>query len=448
VKCDFRGRIYGASHFNFQRQDHIRGLFQFNRGQTITSELEQRLLMDNAAALSGYKGIGLDREIWVHSNWELIEKTALGQTDAWLEMEDRFQFLAACIELHAARKHGLGFVTHLPISIDATCSGLQHICAMTRDDKVARFVNLISTVREPDKQFVGAIGVSIFGPGDIYQAVADIVSGQVAALPEGDPLRDIRNRIDRDLVKRPVMSYSYSVTPYGAAKQIEEVLDDDDDALKNLEDETADALGQANIRLQNKQCRRLAKLIEEAVGELLQEGEKFRDYLQKLARAVADKGQILKWRTPSGFPFANRYHVPNIKRVRLLLNDIDIRRTFADGHEPTIKKRKAANAIAPNIIHALDASHLARTVNACVSTGIRDIVTVHDSFGCLIPQAREMNRIVRDEFVQMYEEHDPLEEIRRAALRVLGDSQSLEPVPNRGPFNIRETSGALWAFRR
>src|SRR5262249_11263898 len=35
MNCDFRGRVYGQSHFNFQREDHVRALFQFADGLPI-----------------------------------------------------------------------------------------------------------------------------------------------------------------------------------------------------------------------------------------------------------------------------------------------------------------------------------------------------------------------------------------------------------------------------
>ena len=38
-------------------------------------------------------------------------------------------------------------------------------------------------------------------------------------------------------------------------------------------------------------------------------------------------------------------------------------------------------------------------------------MTVHDSFGCLAPRAERFRRIIREQFVRMYEEHDVLEEI-------------------------------------
>ena len=43
---------------------------------------------------------------------------------------------------------------------------------------------------------------------------------------------------------------------------------------------------------------------------------------------------------------------------------------MGDGFKPGILKRKSMNAAAPNFVHALDASHLIRVVNAAASEGI------------------------------------------------------------------------------
>ena len=35
MNCDFRGRVFGIPHFNFQREDNVRALFQFAQGIPI-----------------------------------------------------------------------------------------------------------------------------------------------------------------------------------------------------------------------------------------------------------------------------------------------------------------------------------------------------------------------------------------------------------------------------
>ena len=83
-------------------------------------------------------------------------------------------------------------------------------------------------------------------------------------------------------------------------------------------------------------------------------------------------------------------------------------------------KKKVSNAIAPNFIHALDAAHMARTVNAPAPHANIDLMAVHDFLAVSPLNAEMLNQIVRDQFVRMYVEFNPLEDIREAAIRGMG----------------------------
>ena len=59
--------------------------------------------------------------------------------------EKKYQFLAACRELSAAveaMREGLSFKSGLPVSFDASASGIQHLATMARDEISAPKVNL------------------------------------------------------------------------------------------------------------------------------------------------------------------------------------------------------------------------------------------------------------------------------------------------------------------
>jgi DNA-directed RNA polymerase len=78
-------------------------------------------------------------------------------------------------------------------------------------------------------------------------------------------------------------------------------------------------------------------------------------------------------------------------------------------------------------ISALDASHLIRVVNAAAGEGITSIAVVHDSFGCLAAQARELHRIIRTQFAELYS-RDVLADLSAAA-------GSSEPIPTKGSLD-------------
>jgi DNA-directed RNA polymerase, mitochondrial len=149
-------------------------------------------------------------------------------------------------------------------------------------------------------------------------------------------------------------------------------------------------------------------------------------------------------------PWINKYHSPIYKPIKLRLHD---RFTLyatkrAVGEQPKINKAKAANAAAPNFVHACDAAHLMLTVNAAVAEGITSLATVHDSFGCLPSQAERFRQIILEQFVRLYEDHDVLQQVLDQARSDLAEDVGdlPETPPARGDLKIEEVLKAQFAF--
>jgi DNA-directed RNA polymerase len=149
---DFRGRVYASTFFNFQRADHVRGLIQFADGARVGQE-EKKWLMAHVAARADSKTekpsrLNFEERIaWTERNIQRIR--AIGDAVRREvvpvgidQIEDPIQFIAACHELARALDDPT-FETRLPLTFDCSCSGLQHISAMTRDEIGARYSNLI-----------------------------------------------------------------------------------------------------------------------------------------------------------------------------------------------------------------------------------------------------------------------------------------------------------------
>ena len=67
-----------------------------------------------------------------------------------------------------------------------------------------------------------------------------------------------------------------------------------------------------------------------------------------------------------------------------------------------IDKKEARQSAPPNFVHSLDAAHLIKVVNRANAEGIANLVTVHDSFGCLAPQAGPLQKIINEELAGVY----------------------------------------------
>lgn len=397
---DWRGRLYPFPHFNFQREDRVRGLLLFRNGQPI-GERGLWWLKVHTANCGDFDKVSKksfeERVAWVDTNLQWIKIIASNPTHYldWMRADKPFLFLAACIELAAALDEGPTFITHLPVSWDGSCSGLQHLSAMSRAEEGA-FVNL--TVTEQ--------------PQDVYQRVADVARCSIKS--DDDPLADLclANGVDRKLVKRNVMTFPYSATKFGMGLQhVEDTMEPL--TLKVLAGELpSHPYGDDNGQSASVY---LAKHVHAAIQVVVRKPAQVMAFLQDLARVMAHEGKPVSWVTPAGLPWCNRYHPIVTKQVKLWLHDKGVRVGYttvvANGNKKEIDKRRAESAVAPNFVHACDANHLMLTVNAAHAAGIHHFALVHDSFGCLASQSEDMHRIIREQFVSMYEHHDVLAEV-------------------------------------
>jgi DNA-directed RNA polymerase, mitochondrial len=491
MNCDWRGRVYGLSHFNFQREDRVRALFLFTDGEPIGDEGIEWLKVHTSncgdfevevpstAVYECENCIGMpehgcycsavgaiapggplpprqkiskrpinERKQWCDDNSQMITNIAsepLVHT-SWMNADKPFLFLAACFELSMAWAQGSSFITQLPVSFDGSCSGLQHLCAMTRAVE-GSMVNLTSS--------------SV--PQDVYQVIADDAFEAIAADTENADLAKLFLEFDgnrRTAVKRNVMTYAYSSKKFGMASQ-QQV-----DLMQPLADAVLDGKMEEHpfegyqygpydkdgVQQPSKAARFLAGHVYEAIIKRIHKPAEAMEFLQKIAKALAHEGKPVRWTTPVGIPWINRYHEPIISRVELFLNDGGIksraRAHVVVGDKKAIDKEKAANGVAPNFVHALDASHLLLVANAAASEGIGSIATVHDSFGCLASQATRFNAIIREQFALMYSNHDVLSEILERARADLtpANHSRLPALPQRGLLDLKEILNAQYAF--
>ena len=86
-----------------------------------------------------------ERLLWVRQNKSLISKIAIApiyNLPQWENAEEPWQFMAACHEYYhcCIRKDKL--TTGLMVAVDATCSGLQILAGLAKDQSTAELVNV------------------------------------------------------------------------------------------------------------------------------------------------------------------------------------------------------------------------------------------------------------------------------------------------------------------
>ncbi|WP_316235020.1 MULTISPECIES: DNA-directed RNA polymerase [unclassified Bradyrhizobium] len=461
MNWDWRTRTYSLTRFNFQREDRVRSMFLFANGKPIG---EQGIwwLKAHVANCGAFEKVDKKdfaaRIAWVDDHLTDITNYVLDPLahTGWTQADSPFLFLAGCRELISAIEQGPTYVTHMPTSWDGACNGLQHLCLMMRDPQ-GRLVNLTDNA----------------APLDVYQVVADLAQELIKAdLDNNEPFGKVDDDrperktvapisklaalalaygVNRKLVKRNVMTFSYSSKEFGMGEQqFEDTMVPLE--LKLLKKEidrhpfgdTADEWRLAS--------RYIAKRVLQAIKEIVKLPAEAMSFMQDLAKALAHEGKPLRWTTPAGVPCINRYHESTTERVELWCYDKGVktrtRITVATGYEKPIAKEKAAAGIAPNVVHSMDASHLLLSIGAALDAGITDFATVHDSFGCLACDAGLFVETIRETLMRMYTEHDILAELLESARADLTEANHhrLPQLPDKGELNLEELLSAKYAF--
>jgi DNA-directed RNA polymerase len=426
---DFRGRVYDQPMFlKPQGDDLSKGLLEFANGKAL-GEGGGYWLAVHGANVWGEDKVSFDQRVaWVAGNEVAILQAAENPfgNRFWMDADKPFQFLAFCFEWAGALEQGDAFVSHLPVALDGSCNGLQHLSAMLRDSVGGAAVNLL-----PAKK-----------PQDIYTEVMNrVIVVLTERAEQGEPTAQKWLPImKRNTVKRPVMTLPYGATRQGFADQIME------DSIAPLQ-----KAGECPFTTEPYAAAQyLGKIVWEVTGEVVIAARVAMDWLQEVAKVVAKAGQGITWTTPSGFVVKQDYRKAKSREVELFTYGQRVRVRIAEGYVDKIDARKMSLAIAPNFVHSMDAAHMLRTVEALLDVVGPSIhlSMVHDSYATHACDAEALSYAIRQSFVEMYQEADWLESFREEIAAQLPEEIAalLPPVPAKGDLEITEVLTSLYFF--
>lgn len=448
-QLDFRGRAYAVPMFlQPQGADPAKALLTFSKGKPIDTKEAADWLAVHEANVYGNDKIAMDdRVLWTEVNSEQIIAAAddpYSHTQFWTEADKPWQFLAFCFEWAAFKREGYGFVSTLPIQLDGSCNGLQHYSAALRDPEGGAAVNLTPSQL----------------PKDIYGQVAersmDVLKQELTQGNHQEGSREwliqklVEQGLTRKVCKKAVMCLPYGLSQFSAKDYIQEGLEEMVGEgkespfahLRTWEDgNTSAGTGYWEA------SKVLTPIVWRAIQETVSGAAEAMAWLQKCSRLVAAEGVTLNWTTPDGLYIEQTYNKQDAKRVSTVIHgSVAHLRAWVDNDK--IDKRKSGLAIAPNWVHSMDATALRMYVVRAKQQGIRHFALVHDSYGTLAADVETMNRTLREAFVEMYEDHDVLEDFRQSILEVLPEDKHHEvpAVPEKGTLDIRDVLDSTFFF--
>jgi DNA-directed RNA polymerase len=421
---DFRGRAYPipATGLHPQAEDGGKALLEFAHGLPL-GKAGAHWLAVHIANLFGVDKVSFaDRVQWTYDHAAQIIDSAVDPLDGgrfWATADSPWMALAAIFDFAGYLQQGESYVSHLPVPLDGSNSGLQHFSALLRDPDGAAAVNLVPAP----------------APNDVYAEVAARASRVVAE--SSDPRAHVwLEKVTRKIAKRPTMTYVYSATRYGVQDMILQTL-------KELDAEGEPYLGGAD---NYEAANYLSYIMFDAIADVVSAATRAMDWLRSVSRVASNAGVPLTWTAPDGFVIHQAYRLPAGQRVEVHWRGAKLSLTLM-GDSADLSTRSQANGIAPNYIHSLDAAHLRALARAAKREGVDYLAVVHDSFATHAARTDDLARLLRETFVEQYKP-DLLARFRDEIAAKLPPvwADALPSPPTAGDLDLEDVRYAPYLF--
>lgn len=443
AECDYRGRIYFSQPFlNFQGSDTARGLYLFGEAKPVTekglrwlaihtacsynqsyhideipewttSDYRSHLEREGLDSLSVDKMTLDDRSRWTYMHMDLIRSTA--REDHLPDCEKPVAFLAACYEWERYHEDPSAFVSALPIPVDGSNNGWQHLAAISQDAQAGSLVGLVpAEIQE-----------------DFYVRTAQAL---IARIPEwfeerGMPMKHIRKGIS----KRGSMTRAYSA---GARKIADNMY---------LDCRTEGFDKKYNITEQD--CLMLARYLVEAINNVCPGPLRTMYFLQECAehKIRSNPGiNYLTWETPAGFPVVYEAPRKDTQQHKISIRNANggSKRVSLRGEFPTefADVHKFMCGISPNFIHSLDAAHMCNVIDQWHGS----FGGVHDSFSTHADDVDDLVAVTKDVFIKQYEVDEGTNFSKIRSMLDLEDSPITDPGV--GSLELEEVRSSDYFF--
>jgi len=415
VSCDYRGRIYYAESFlEFQGSDLARSLFLFHNKRPVdeaglrwvyihtascynatysvtdipsylTTDYAEYLRQEGLDTISVDKMTLDDRVLWVKHNLQFIRNTAAMKT-IHHDAEKPYSFLACCIDIDAYwvyERMNLPYFSGLPIPIDGSNNGTQHLAAMSKDAYAGELVSLIPSKIQKD----------------FYVTVAKEL---IRLMPDWFtehpmPMKHIR----KGIVKRGCMTRAYSAGKNRIAKNMY-----DDCHMEGF-------TYKYNITVDD--CNKLAGGLVEAINNVCTGPLMTNKFMQRIAEHELNNNRNhLEWHTPSGFPVVYKSYLQHERKQRgtikgitgnkdgRIMHVLKVDVISKDTGEKVPCRRSFASGISPNVVHSYDAAHMANTIVSFNGS----FAAVHDSFSVHASEVGFLQEVTKMTFQAQYDMED------------------------------------------
>lgn len=168
-------------------------------------------------------------------------------------------------------------------------------------------------------------------------------------------------------------------------------------------------------------------------------------WFRRVGKVAGDNNVDLHWRSPAGLWVHQKYM--DYRRTEIRLHHLSpVSMKLVGSYVPKgLNPQRMGNGLSPNVIHSLDASHMAFTTIDAFAHGVRNLGGVHDCFMATPGEMHQLRNSVRNSFAAMYQQ-DWFTVITDELLQQLPEDlhRLLPERPKLGPLDLEIVRSATY----
>ena len=421
VRIDFRGRMYCISEYlNYQSTELAKSLLLYSNPEKIKKT--------DSIAISYLKAFGAncfgnkldkkswnERTKWIDDNIRDIINFENGKLIK--QASNKLLFIAFCFEYNRwlsslNNVNSTYFETYLPIQLDATCNGYQHLSLLSLDLSLAKELNLTtSTWDDLPKDFYNYLSTNLI---DLF--INKLSSKDLNEEQREDYIRLSVLDIARAIVKKAIMTIPYNVSTHQMIKYIRENFElSDEEVNKDIKpkDKLYQFIDDSSIKLKYRDFTTIGLGLREVLNNNFFKLKELMKYLKQTAKICTKLDLAIPWGLPSGLLPKQSYLATDEVRLKPFSYNKSKFIVKIPNREK-YNSKKQIRAFMPNLVHSLDAVSLALLVDMYFNNSrgdIKNIYAIHDCFAVTANNVENLMELLKLVYIKIYSEGKYLKQL-------------------------------------
>lgn len=471
VRLDQRGRLYcSPSYLNYQSNELSKALLLFaepgiiNRGDG-TSIAYLKAYGANCYGDSISKSSVMEKIKWVDNNITNIINYDNGTL--LNKAKEKLLFLAFCIEFKRFYEFYINtshmrFETYLPIQLDATCNGFQHMALLSNEQTLFKELNLIPESKGKDVKtlehkpsdfynfllhklinyFKSKVDSGIFFyDSDLKRSAKD--KKEKSDIDRGSYKRLYDFIWNRAHVKKSIMTIPYNSSHKSMKKYLAESLVRAD---SNINDQTWYCVSEKDDKnlINDKDLRLLISSLQFIIKNDFEKIKKLSKYLKKVAELLNLLELPITWTLPTGLTIKQSYLQTKTTTITPFTYSkvrLNLKVTIKDKFD----KNKQVRALMPNLIHSLDGTSLILLYEQFIGSlckGSIQFFSVHDCFGTTSEKVSLLKTILASIYTDLYSSDPYLDKFEKSIIDSV--ESATDHRIDRETRKVRDGEGTVW----